>query len=306
MSFWKQLPPNPTLARKKCGPMRRSTPQASATSYTLAPVASQIAEMALIEEIRCAKSAFAACAVSRCTYQLGQLAAPQPRAQHTLLGHPPLVHLAEQLGSAVALCGVEAADQHTVGVEQVLHRRALRQELGVRQDLEGRAGLAVRLENRAHRRRGAARHRRLLHNDFGRLRDGRNAPRGRLDVAQVRREAAADARRLGRRVDAHEHNLRLVDGLVNVRRKEEVAPTALAHNRREARLKHGQLRQVLRVPRGNPLRVHVDDRHDNVGALLRQHRAGRTAHIAGTDAANVRDLLRKKRKILLVERGHVG
>ena len=76
MSFWKQLPPKPTLARKKCGPMRRSTPHASATSYTLAPVASQIAEMALIEEMRCAKSAFAAYTVSRPTYQFGQLAAP--------------------------------------------------------------------------------------------------------------------------------------------------------------------------------------------------------------------------------------
>lgn len=64
ISFWKQLPPKPTLARKKWGPMRRSTPAACATSSTLAPVASQIAAMALIEEMRWASSAFAASFVS--------------------------------------------------------------------------------------------------------------------------------------------------------------------------------------------------------------------------------------------------
>ena len=60
MSFWKHDPPNPTEALRNVGPMRESRPTAYATSSTLAPVASQIAESALIDEIRCARRAFAA------------------------------------------------------------------------------------------------------------------------------------------------------------------------------------------------------------------------------------------------------
>ena len=60
MSFWKHDPPNPTEALRNLGPIRESRPTAYATSSTLAPVASQIAESALIDEIRCARRAFAA------------------------------------------------------------------------------------------------------------------------------------------------------------------------------------------------------------------------------------------------------
>lgn len=56
--------------------------------------------------------------------ELRQLAAPEARANDALLRHPVLVHLAEQLCGAVALRRVEAADQHAVGLEQVLQRGA--------------------------------------------------------------------------------------------------------------------------------------------------------------------------------------
>jgi hypothetical protein len=60
MSFWKQLPPKPTLALRNLGPTRESYPTALATSSMLAPVASQMAERALTEEMRCASMALAA------------------------------------------------------------------------------------------------------------------------------------------------------------------------------------------------------------------------------------------------------
>ena len=59
MSFWKHEPPKPTEERRNLGPMRESAPMARATSSTSAPVASQRAEMELIEEIRCARKALA-------------------------------------------------------------------------------------------------------------------------------------------------------------------------------------------------------------------------------------------------------
>lgn len=60
MSFWKHEPPNPTEARKNLGPTRVSQPTAWATSSMLAPVASHMADSALIEEIRWASMALAA------------------------------------------------------------------------------------------------------------------------------------------------------------------------------------------------------------------------------------------------------
>jgi len=59
MSFWKHDPPKPTEERRNFGPMRESTPMACATSSTLAPVASQSAEIELIDEMRWARKAFA-------------------------------------------------------------------------------------------------------------------------------------------------------------------------------------------------------------------------------------------------------
>ena len=59
MSFWKHEPPNPTDARRKWGPMRTSAPTARATSSTLALLASQSIDTELIDEMRCARYAFA-------------------------------------------------------------------------------------------------------------------------------------------------------------------------------------------------------------------------------------------------------
>ena len=60
MRFGKHEPPKPTLALRNLLPMRESYPIACATSSMLAPVASQIAESALMDEMRWASIAFAA------------------------------------------------------------------------------------------------------------------------------------------------------------------------------------------------------------------------------------------------------
>merc|ERR1712168_830128 len=59
-SFWKHEPPKPTDALRNFEPSRLSLPMAFATWSTSAPVASQMAEIAFIELILCAKKAFAA------------------------------------------------------------------------------------------------------------------------------------------------------------------------------------------------------------------------------------------------------
>ena len=52
MSFWKQLPPKPTLAFRNLGPIRLSVPIHRATSWTSAPVDSHRAEIEFMELIR--------------------------------------------------------------------------------------------------------------------------------------------------------------------------------------------------------------------------------------------------------------
>ena len=59
MSFLKQEPPKPTLARRNFGPMRLSVPMARAISSTSAPVASHNSDMLLIELMRWARKALA-------------------------------------------------------------------------------------------------------------------------------------------------------------------------------------------------------------------------------------------------------
>jgi len=85
--------------------------------------------------------------------------------------------------------------------------------------------------------------------------------------------------------------LRLRNGAVNVCREKEVSTAALSHNVRQARLKHRKLRKALRVPRGNTLRVDVDNSDGKLWALLSNHRACRTTDITGTNTANVSDVV---------------
>ena len=70
MSFWKHEPPKPTDALRNLGPMRVSTPMACETSDTEAPVASHSAEIELIDEMRCARNAFAVSFVSSADHRL--------------------------------------------------------------------------------------------------------------------------------------------------------------------------------------------------------------------------------------------
>jgi hypothetical protein len=72
MSFWKHEPPKPTDALRNLAPMRESVPIERATCVMSAPVASQSAEKALIEEMRCASIALAASLESSADQRLVQ------------------------------------------------------------------------------------------------------------------------------------------------------------------------------------------------------------------------------------------
>jgi hypothetical protein len=73
--------------------------------------------------------------------------------------------------------------------------------------------------------------------------------------------------------------------LRDVRGEEEILAPTFVDDLVEAGLVDGQL---LGVPLGDALGALVDDRHPDVRALEGDHAAGRTAHVAGPDAADLR------------------
>ena len=88
--------------------------------------------------------------------------------------------------------------------------------------------------------------------------------------------ASTDARLLCRCVDTDENEIGLLDRLVYIGRKEEVASTCLLDDINETGFVNGQ-RIVAAVPSINPSLVEVNDRDFDVWALERDDSARRPA-----------------------------
>ena len=201
--------------------------------------------------------------------QLRQLCRPEIGAQHALGRDPALVDRGQPLDGGAAVLVVAPADQDPVRLGQVLHRRALREELRVGQDVEAHARVAVvAREHLLDGLGGAHGHGRLLDDDLGGLRNGRDHARGALPVRQVGRPAGAHAARLRGRVDRHEHDVCLAHVLVRVGREEQVSAAAGLHYLLEPRLVD---RERVRVPGVDAGLVDVDDDDSDVGALEGDH-----------------------------------
>ena len=168
---------------------------------------------------------------------------------------------------------VVAADDDAVGVEEVVDRRALPQELRVRHhvDVAAPQGL-LDLAGRAHR------HGRLVHHDRLGGQQGGDLPGGGLDVAEVGGTVAA----LGGG-HAQVVELALGDGLGGA--EHEAQPTglqALAHQLLEAGLEDGDL------PPRQPLHLLGDDvGADHVVAQMGEARTGRETDVPGPDDRDV-------------------
>ena len=132
-SLGKQLPPQPGPGRRNAGPMRRSCPMPSITSSTWAPTDSHIAAMALMNESFIARNPLAAYLIVSAdagSVMIDRRVEPGVQGGETLAVGPPV-----------------GADDHPVGVQEVVHRSALTQELRVRHH-----GHVVALQHGARRR----------------------------------------------------------------------------------------------------------------------------------------------------------
>lgn len=70
------------------------------------------------------------------THQLGQLRGPRIGGDDSLFGDPVFIHSAQRFDCHLTFVGFVPADQDTVRLFKVPHRRSLSQELWVGQNLD--------------------------------------------------------------------------------------------------------------------------------------------------------------------------
>jgi hypothetical protein len=159
----------------------------------LAPVASQMAESALMDEIRCASIALAANFDSsddqRPTVKMRSVLHMRASGQSHMKPcdvldsrNPVCVNIGQGLACTLALRRLQRPNQHPIRVEQIGDSGTLREKLGVGKYVKPDARFRVGLENGAHRFRRTHWYRGLLDDNLGSSRDGGDAACGGFDI----------------------------------------------------------------------------------------------------------------------------
>mmetsp|Transcript_331 Transcript_331/g.957 ORF Transcript_331/g.957 Transcript_331/m.957 type:complete len:525 (+) Transcript_331:274-1848(+) len=217
--------------------------------------------------------------------ELGQLGGPQVGRDDALRRHPPLVHSLERGNSLEARLRLPSADEHAVGLLEVVDGGTFGKELGVRQDVEPDGLIhAVPGEHLLNSLGRLDRDRGLLNDDLRRRARLGDGARGRLPVREISRGACTDAAHLGRCVDGDEDDVRLPDVLFHIDAEEEVAPARLEDNLVQSRFVDGQF---VAVPLVDACLSDVEYNHLDVGALVRDHRHRRSTDVTGTYARDL-------------------
>ncbi len=176
------------------------------------------------------------------------------------------------------------AHQHAVRLEHVADRRPFGQKFRVRDHVEAVLG-AGGIEDRVHRLRGADRQSALLDHDLRAARALQDLSGRPLPILQIGRFARPLPEVLGGRVDADEDDVRLGDVRADLGGEEQVAVAHPADHLVQARLVDGQ---VVRPPRGDAVRIDVNDHDPVLRAFLGDDRHRRPADVSRTDAKDVR------------------
>ncbi len=217
-------------------------------------------------------------------HQFGKLARPQPRGQNPLARNPGRVNIRQRLHRFPPRLGIPPADQHAVGFFHIIHRRAFRQELRVRQHIEVQPAV-VRVQNPLHRLGGAHRQRALFHHNLRVARIVHNLPGRLLPPLQVGGLARPASKGLGGRVHTDENDIRLVDILVNLGREKQVATARRFHHVQQPRLVD---RQIVRHPCCDLGFIDIYHHHAVLRAVLGNHGHRRPTHVSSANAENVR------------------
>ena len=105
---------------------------------------------------------------------------------------------------------------------------------------------------------------------------------GIVHILEIRSEAGTNTRFLGGGVDGYEDEVSLVDTLVYVGGKEQVATPCLTHNFLKAWFINWK-REVLAIPRVNTRLIEVDDSNLNVRAFKGNYSTRRSTWVHTTN-----------------------
>ncbi len=204
------------------------------------------------------------------------------------------------LGAQAGFVGV-GAEHDAVRAHEIVHRRPLLQELGVRHHREADAGLAARGQGLGHHGAnlvaGAHRHGGLVDDHLEAVHVLGDAAGGRQHVFQVGRAVF-----VGRRAHGDELHVAVRHAGCHVRRELQAARRAVAVDQLlQARLVD---RYAAGVEQIDLLLVDVEAEH--VVAQLRQARAGDQADIAATDDGDSHANNSKVENVPARPRGHAG
>src|SRR5262249_36648882 len=178
-----------------------------------------------------------------------------------------------------------STDQDAGRSFQIRDRRALGEELWIRQDLEALALPAI-LEDPLHGLGGPDGQRALLDDDDGALGMMQGAGGRLLPVAQIGRALRPLAEGLGGRVYADEDHLRFADLVLDVTGESEVTAQGGSHDLLQTWLENGRM---TGLPRGHPLPVDIGDHDLDGGTVLGDHCHRGAAYVARSDAKNPTD-----------------
>ena len=168
------------------------------------------------------------------------------------------------------------ADEHSIGLKQVVDGGTFGEELGIREHFEVQS-LVVGIQDAFHRGSGTNRESRLLDDNLAFVGNFKDIACRLFPILQVGSLAGAMAESLGRGVHGNEDDVRFLDGSRNIRAEEQVAATGALDHVIEARFKN---RKVVAIPSIDTGLVDIDYGHFHIGALV-----GDNSHSGATDVA---------------------
>lgn len=214
--------------------------------------------------------------------EFGEFGAPDVGGEEAFAGDPGGVDLDEGFGGCAALFGLFAANEDTVGVEQVLDGGAFGEEFGVGEDLVFVA-VAGCAEDAFDGFGGADWEGGFFDDDFVAVGFFGDLAGAEFDEFEVGGFAFAYAVGFGGRVDADEDHVGGADGSGDVGGVEEVFASDFFDDGLEAGFVD---REVGRVPGVDAFGVDVDDVEGDVGVFLGHDGHGWAADVACADAGD--------------------
>ena len=188
----------------------------------------------------------------------------------------------------LAFGGFIAANQDSVGMQQILHGSPFGQKLRIGKNLELHPISGI-VQNTFDGFGGTHRQGRFLDHDFVVFGNFGNLPGTQFNVFQVGGHSLSFAVGFGGRVHRNKNHLGFVYGFFNIGRKKQVSPPGFGNYFAQTRFINGNVVHVGIVPRSNSVRIQIDHRNLDVWTFLGNNGHGRPPNVSRSNATNFCD-----------------